>query len=731
MSKITITPDTTLFHGTIEEFDSSKIRTGGYDDIFWTTDHSTVAQSYIPSSHGILSTSTDLLYAPGSRHAEQFGVKYTDIVKEGHRVTSYRVDCDYFNEIDAHSNELYNNLNTLKQEYQKLKEEVKVLQDRLRAENIKPSTDKEWDELTDKYFDVGDEFESAKEKYNTYNDRDLKNEFINKQLRDLGYKGENYHNSTNYNWKVKEDNGIILPANYKASGRLFVIKPKRDMNIFDISTGESDLTDLQYHKHKIFDELRKKGYDGVKIDDFAQHDVMGNVGHDSIGFFNDAIKDLDIKVINNAKHPDKLGREPSDEYKASLNESHSILEVGEPKSVKGARNVRKIKNQGTNTAYETFGKKFTTKLGNVVDLFFIPEPDDAYEVVFQVNNSYSDDATLTKLRDPEIFSGVIHYVNAIADRDAINTLHIVPHDGDGDITKVHNLEIGNLKDDIIDELNKFEQSLSDAVIEPSESLRKIYAKKNKEYNPLLGITRDINSLKRLFSDTIDPKMGANIDSIGYGLKLSPSIKNVEEPIKLASLLQEYGNILMSHREEGLEVNKNRRSNVYKQLLNRHMKQWNVKQDGKNVTLTRIKPLNESQSKFIKFVTQFREHDATLVESLINGYLLIESIDNVITLYRGLTSEHNIEHDLTTTDAPNGYSTWSDNKELARQYAGPDGFVYEITLPLSELGDEYIDQDGERCLFFNNGKPAGLNGIVGDEYLVYTDHELYDSMNIQT
>lgn len=78
-----------------------------------------------------------------------------------------------------------------------------------------------------------------------------------------------------------------------------------------------------------------------------------------------------------------------------------------------------------------------------------------------------------------------------------------------------------------------------------------------------------------------------------------------------------------------------------------------------------------------------------------------------------------------TDAPSGYSTWTDNPELARQYAGSGGYVYKLELPRSELRDEYIDEEGERALFFNNEKKAGLNGISGAEYLVYNDHEFFD------
>jgi hypothetical protein len=37
----------------------------------------------------------------------------------------------------------------------------------------------------------------------------------------------------------------------------------------------------------------------------------------------------------------------------------------------------------------------------------------------------------------------------------------------------------------------------------------------------------------------------------------------------------------------------------------------------------------------------------------------------------------------------------------------------------------IDIDGERALFLDNQKAAGLNGVSGKEYLLYNDHELYN------
>ena len=105
--------------------------------------------------------------------------------------------------------------------------------------------------------------------------------------------------------------------------------------------------------------------------------------------------------------------------------------------------------------------------------------------------------------------------------------------------------------------------------------------------------------------------------------------------------------------------------------------------------------------------------------------------NTIRLYRGLEHEFDPNHDMTTTDAMNGYSTWTDNPELARQYAGNDGYVYYIDLLDSEMGDNAIDEDptsetyGDRVLFFFNDKPASINGVKGNEVLVYNDHEFFD------
>ncbi len=119
----------------------------------------------------------------------------------------------------------------------------------------------------------------------------------------------------------------------------------------------------------------------------------------------------------------------------------------------------------------------------------------------------------------------------------------------------------------------------------------------------------------------------------------------------------------------------------------------------------------------------------LKKHLQEAWQRMEETNNTKVLYRGLEKEFDSEYDLDSTDAVSGYSTWTDNPELARRYAGKGGYVYKLELPLSEMGDEYIDEDGERALFFNNEKKAGLDGISGDEYLVYHHHDLFDINSI--
>ena len=71
---------TELFHGTSVNFDKENIRGGGYDGVFWTTDTSSIAQTYIslpsriyPSSSSIANPSEEYLI---QKLQKDFGINY-------------------------------------------------------------------------------------------------------------------------------------------------------------------------------------------------------------------------------------------------------------------------------------------------------------------------------------------------------------------------------------------------------------------------------------------------------------------------------------------------------------------------------------------------------------------------------------------------------------------------------------------------------------------------------
>ena len=66
-----------------------------------------------------------------------------------------------------------------------------------------------------------------------------------------------------------------------------------------------------------------------------------------------------------------------------------------------------------------------------------------------------------------------------------------------------------------------------------------------------------------------------------------------------------------------------------------------------------------------------------------------------TYYRGLTQKYDPNYDKSKLDNPNGYESWTDSLELAKEYAGKNGYVYSVEIPNNELNpDDIYDQDGE-------------------------------------
>ena len=99
-----------------------------------------------------------------------------------------------------------------------------------------------------------------------------------------------------------------------------------------------------------------------------------------------------------------------------------------------------------------------------------------------------------------------------------------------------------------------------------------------------------------------------------------------------------------------------------------------------------------------------------------------------TYYRGLTQKYDPNYDKSKLDNPNGYESWTNSLELAKEYAGKNGYVYSVEIPNNELNpDDIYDQDGERSLMYYNDKPVALHGVEGEEFMLYTDHEKWKDL----
>ena len=100
------------------------------------------------------------------------------------------------------------------------------------------------------------------------------------------------------------------------------------------------------------------------------------------------------------------------------------------------------------------------------------------------------------------------------------------------------------------------------------------------------------------------------------------------------------------------------------------------------------------------------------------------------LYRGLNQEFDRNYDKKKIDNVNGYESWTDNYDLAKEYGDN---VYYIDIPTSEIKNSIIDENpqsetyGDRNLMYVHDKKVGLKGESGKEYMLYTDHDNYANL----
>lgn len=302
VSSITIPKGEILFHGTMEKYDASKLRAGGYDKVLWTATDSVTAQSYIPTSGSKIHVSSEHLIKPSNDEATQniqkaIGIDfdYSKIKFDNMgRATSYP-PAPVFNDIREKYLDIQEKYREVKKEVKELSNIKGIFKDKELIQLLKQKV-KEEQELEDLYFDK-------------HNVEKNKLRYVNEQLRKMGYTPQHEDSGLRHSWKIKLDSNNILRADENVKGRLIILEVVEDLKIYDYTLGESiegDLTDLDYHKIDLFRIVEKKGYDGIKINDFLQSDIEGNVNHISIGIFNSSISKVRVKDVIEATHPQDL-----------------------------------------------------------------------------------------------------------------------------------------------------------------------------------------------------------------------------------------------------------------------------------------------------------------------------------------------------------------------------------------------------------------------------------------
>jgi hypothetical protein len=115
---------------------------------------------------------------------------------------------------------------------------------------------------------------------------------INERLQAMGYKPDRPSYRPVYRFHFDRDG--LLPPGGLVEGELFVVAPKRDLRIADVTSLGGDLMNPAHLWLSLFRQLKDLGYDGVVINDYAQSEDWGNFGHRSLGVFPSAIRDLKV-----------------------------------------------------------------------------------------------------------------------------------------------------------------------------------------------------------------------------------------------------------------------------------------------------------------------------------------------------------------------------------------------------------------------------------------------------
>jgi RNA:NAD 2'-phosphotransferase (TPT1/KptA family) len=160
-----------------------------------------------------------------------------------------------------------------------------------------------------------EDFENTDEYYRVlfgYQDRQKEafKEYVRRKLREYGYEPRGKGMDEWYRLKTERGEGkdVLLP-NRNQEGTLLAFDVLEPLRLYDMTEGgrrEGDLMEPDHLKHSQFEAAQAAGYDGVKINDFAQSETEGNVGHTAIGIFGRGLAKVKETGREVATHPEDL-----------------------------------------------------------------------------------------------------------------------------------------------------------------------------------------------------------------------------------------------------------------------------------------------------------------------------------------------------------------------------------------------------------------------------------------
>lgn len=273
---MTISPGMNLFRGIGEPVIYPP--SAAFDGCFWLTDSKTMARTYIPVAGMRMLAGLDTFLRPPDLRSDigdfqrQLGFEFTDVAHDDYgRARSYRFPT------------LYEQL----------------------------LSDMPWPKKED-FPNMSDYHDASNRRQRTGHERFAS--WVVDRLREYGYEPEKNGSIPDY-WRYdlkvtrQEGRSVLLEKNYRLKGTLLTFTATKPLSLFDLTDGgrmDGDLLDPDYRKCDLFASLERQGFDGVQINDFAQVENHGNVGHTSIGLFSAAIAHVREVQRELTTHPEDL-----------------------------------------------------------------------------------------------------------------------------------------------------------------------------------------------------------------------------------------------------------------------------------------------------------------------------------------------------------------------------------------------------------------------------------------